>query len=108
MSQTLRPPSVPLVTVDPYLSVWSDADHLYDSETKHWSYESEPHEGVHGMVGLISIDGKKRRFLGSFGKNVEDQPEPLQQVSVKVEQLITIYTIEEEGIRLEVEFMTSL
>src|SRR5699024_4280055 len=45
---------------------------------------------------------------GSFGKNVEDQPEPLQQVSVKVEPLITIYTFEGEGIRLEVEFMTPL
>lgn len=108
MSQTLRPPAVPLVTIDPFVSVWSDADHLYDAETKHWSYEREKHEGVQGMVGLISIDGKVRRFLGSFGKDVEDQPEVLPQVNLKVDPLITTYTFEGEGIRLEVEFMTPL
>ena len=36
-----RPPAVPLVTVDPYTSVWSFSDHLYDSWPVHWT--GRPH-----------------------------------------------------------------
>lgn len=108
MRKTLRSPAVPLVTIDPFTSVWSDADHLYDEETKHWTYEVENHEGVHGMLGLVSIDGKVRRFLGSLGKDEQNQPDILPQVNVNVKPLSTLYTFEGEGIRLEVDFMTPL
>ena len=32
-----RPPAVPLVTYNPFLSIWSESDHLNDSTTKHWT-----------------------------------------------------------------------
>ncbi len=42
-----RPPAVPLVTSDPYLSIWSEADTLYGDTTRHWTRRE------HSLVSLI-------------------------------------------------------
>jgi hypothetical protein len=49
--EALRPPAVPLVTHDPYLSVWSMSDNLTDESTKHWTGAS------HGLVGMARFQG---------------------------------------------------
>ncbi|MEO6286635.1 MAG: DUF4965 domain-containing protein [Dyadobacter sp.] len=58
-AQTLRPPAVPLVTIDPYTSAWSFGDQLGGSITKHWTGRPYP------MDGLIRVDGTTYRFLGA-------------------------------------------
>lgn len=54
----LRAPAVPLITVDPYFSVWSDTDRLNEGTTVHWT--GKPNT----IVGLLTIDGKDYRFMG--------------------------------------------
>ncbi len=60
--QDFRPPAYPLVTHDPYFSIWSETDQLNASVTKHWTGAD------HSLVGLIKVDGKIYRFLGSTDK----------------------------------------
>lgn len=54
----LRAPSYPLVTIDPYTSAWSAADHLYDEPVKHWTGKSFP------LIGVAKVDGQTYRFMG--------------------------------------------
>ena len=59
----LRYPAVPLVTVDPYFSIWSTDDKLYDGTTKHWS--GRPCS----MGGFVCVDGTWYRFMGSVKRD---------------------------------------
>ena len=55
----LRLPSVPLLVSDPYFSIWSPHDHLYDGHTTHWSNQRKP------LTGVLRVDGEAYRFMGA-------------------------------------------
>ena len=54
----LRAPAVPLITSDPYLSIWSASDKLNDSNTSHWTGKTHP------LIGALRVDGTSYRFMG--------------------------------------------
>ncbi|WP_201755556.1 glutaminase family protein [Paenibacillus glycinis] len=101
----LRPPAVPLVTVDPFFSVWSTADRLTDDFTRHWTGQR------HAMTGLLRIDGTVWRFAGKAQANAERyyaEPPAMEQTSLTVTPLSTIYAFEAAGTALTVRFTTPL
>ncbi|MBR1609229.1 MAG: DUF4964 domain-containing protein, partial [Kiritimatiellae bacterium] len=92
----LRPPSVPLVTVDPYFALWSPSDKLTDVDTTHWTGRANL------LRGVAVVDGKPYRFLGRG-------PEPaLEQKSLSVDFFSTRAVFEGAGIRLSATFTTPL
>lgn len=57
-AQVSRMPAYPLITHDPYFSIWSTTDALNESATTHWT------GAHHSLIGLLRVDGKTYRFLG--------------------------------------------
>ncbi|HOW72088.1 MAG TPA: DUF4965 domain-containing protein [Phycisphaerae bacterium] len=94
----LRPPSVPLVSVDPYFSIWSPADRLTDAWPVHWT--GKPH----GMSSMVLVDGKPYRLMGPEPKDVPAMP----QVGLQVLPTRTIYAFKNDQVSVTLTFMTPL
>jgi hypothetical protein len=92
----LRPPAVPLVTFNPYLSIWSEADRLTDDMTRHWTRRPHP------LVSMVRIDGHPFRLMGNQPEDVAALP----QTGLEVTPTRSIYTFEDSGIRVVLTFMT--
>jgi hypothetical protein len=95
-----RPPAIPLITHDPYFSIWSTTDNLADSDTVHWTLSPQP------IVGLIRIDGKTYRFMGRMPARRNDELQPMQQLSSSVTPTHTRYEFAKDGIDLQFTFFT--
>src|ERR1035441_765186 len=91
----IRPPAVPLVTFDPYLSIWSEADRLADDSTRHWTRRE------HSLVSLLRVDGKVFRLMGKAPADVPAFP----QKSVQVLPTRTIYDFDDGQIHCTLTFL---
>src|SRR5687767_10122961 len=91
-----RPPAVPLITHDPYFSVWSMADQLTAEPTKHWTGSEQQ------MAGIARIDGSAYRFIGAWPRAAA----PARQAGMEVTPTRTSYRFEQSGVRLDLTFLT--
>jgi hypothetical protein len=95
-SPPFRPPAVPLITHDPYFSVWSAYNLLTDGAVSHWTGTAQP------LVGMILIDGKPYQFLGQAGRGQAG----MTQTGMEILPTRTMYQFETAGLHLTLTFLT--
>jgi hypothetical protein len=95
-SNGFRPPAVPLVTTDPYFSVWAINDQLSMDRTRHWTGSNQC------LSSLIRIDGKSYKIMGRIYNDIPT----LKQTDYVVYPTRTIYTFQDAGIKLLLTFLT--
>lgn len=92
----VRVPSTPLITHNPYFSIWSDTDDLTASNTVHWTGKPQP------IAGLIRIDGKPYRFMGDSPREMP----AMQQTAHSITPTHTRYSFTQSGVQLDLTFFT--
>lgn len=99
----LRPPAVPLITCDPYFSIWSMTNELNAGPTRHWTGHPDRTQGLRSVV---RIDGKPFRLMGDQPAN--DVP-AMKQTGRAVLPTRTIYTFASDaGVEVKLTFTTPL
>ncbi len=89
----LRAPCVPLITIDPYFSVWSKDTVLNYSRTVHWTGKDNH------IMGTVTVDGKEYTFFG-YNRDMHK----LTQVSLEIDALSTTAVMENDEITIKAEF----
>ena len=92
-----RAASIPLITHDPYFSIWSSSDHLYDTDTVHWTGKRQQ------IRGYLTVDKTVYCFMGD-----KEFHQILPQISLDVTATATTYTFENDKVRLCCRFTSPL
>lgn len=89
----LRAPMVPLITIDPYFSVWSRDEVINFYETEHWT--NKPNN----IIGTVFVDDKEYLFLG-YDRDILK----LDQKSIDIDAFSTTVVMENNVISLNLKF----
>ena len=96
-AEPFQPRAVPLVTIDPYFSIWSFGDRLTDEVPRHWTGT------MHSLESMVRIDGVAYRIMGRGASE-----EALPQVGLAVFPTRTVYEFEGAGVHVTLTFLTPL
>lgn len=97
LDMKLRAPAVPLITVDPYFSIWSPDTKLNHTQTVHWT------DKENSIIGTVTTDGETLLFLG-YHQNIRK----IVQTSLEIDALSTSAVYENDKIILRIKFLTPL
>jgi hypothetical protein len=89
------PPAVPLVTCNPYFSIWSFTDRLAASDTRHWTGTRQ------ALTSLIRIDGHPFRLMGASPSALAALP----QIGLEVSPTHTRYEFAGAGVHVSLTFL---
>ena len=96
MSEMVRFPAFPLISSDPFVSVWSMSDRPNQSETRHWAGQRKRLDCV------LAVDGESYSLVGRNGR-------PAAMVAkISVTPTATEYTYEVKGVRAVLSFRAPL
>ncbi len=104
--EKFRPSAVPLITVDPYFSIWSMNDNLYEGATKHWTGRRNP------MTAGVIIDDKLYILMGEVAADSDRRSygyyPVIPQISLEVTPTRTIYKFQNDIVKAELIFTSPL
>ncbi len=91
-----RAAAVPLITFDPYFSLWCKADRLTDAPVRHWTDRAQP------LDGILTVGEMTYRFMG-----VSHLP-AMEQIGCEVSATSTVYRFQAPGVKLRLRFTCPL
>ena len=102
-AQVTKAPAYPLITHNPYFSIWSFSDKINESTTKHWTGADQ------SILGLIKVDNQVYRFMGKEAStNENDKIMLANQLVVNMSATQTTYQFECGGVALNLCFTSPL
>lgn len=96
VAAAFRPPAVPLVSSDPFFSLWDASPTLTSGETEHWTGAKQP------LSIIANVDGVDWRLCGWKPEKVQ----PARQLSVEVLPLTSVYRFAAGSAEITVRFFT--
>lgn len=95
---SFRAPAYPLVTHDPYFSIWSTDEVPTRIETTHWTNKPMP------IRSMIRIDGKVYRLMGKSPGFVP----PAKSTGIHLSSTQTTFSFLQDGVEIKLCFLSPL
>ncbi len=94
----IRPPAIPLVVRNPYVSTWLAADNLPGTWPSFWN------GSIKALAGIARIDGTSYIFMGNPGGIGTTQT--MQQTNLTVTPTQSLFTLQGGGVTLFLTFLS--